>query len=429
MRTPGQIARAALYPIRTRRRALVAVAFVLLFSGPAWYGVNVARASRARQAGERALAAYDFPAARERLQEAARLRPREASVWLLAAQAARRDGDYAAAGEYLKRYEALAGVLTPEGRLEELLLETQNGPVERDVHHLISLADAGHAATEQILEALAVGCIQVYHLDRASFWTNQLLTRFPRNPIGRLLQVQMDDTLNRRERAAAGCRELVTEFPEYTKARTLLATLLYKAQKYAEAAGEYQELLRRRPGDAEPLLGLARCLDRVGRRDEARPLMRELEERHPDNGDVLLECGQFAAKEGRPDDAERLLRRAVRLAPSDYEAHYHLGLCLQQLGKSDESRHHLERFKQIEADLLRMEELIRQVVKTPADPAPRRAAGLICLRNGQPAEGLRWLQGALERAPDDKATNESLADYFQSHGDAERARYHREKSR
>ena len=35
----------------------------------------------------------------------------------------------------------------------------------------------------------------------------------------------------------------------------------------------------------------------------------------------------------------------------------------------------------------------------------------------------------LERAPDDKATNESLVDYFQSHGDAERARYHREKSR
>jgi Flp pilus assembly protein TadD len=428
VRTLGRIRNWLLYPVATRRRALITAVVLLAAAYPAWYGVRVLRAHLAYSAAEQALADYDFPKARERLDEAARLRPRRPDTWLLAAQAARRDGDYAQARDHLERYEKLAGLSTPEGRLEDRLLRAQQGQYEQDIDYLIALTDSGHPATEQIMEALAVGCIQVYHLDRAGFWVQQLHTRFPRNPVGRLIRAQMDDTLGKRDRAAAGCRAILADFPHHAKARLLLATLLFKGQNFAEAAGEYEELRRRRPGDVEPLLGLARCLDRLGRADEARGLMRELEERHPDNGEALLECGRFALKENRLADAERLLRRATQLAPSDYEIHYQLGLCLQRVGKTDESRHHFERFKQLEADLVRMEQLLQAVVKTPTDPAPRREAGLICLRNGQHAEALRWLEGALALAPHDKATNEALADYFQARGDLERARHHRLKA-
>ncbi len=204
MRVFGRLRRGLHACFRTRRRAQLAVVVLVAAGVLTWYGVRVGRTHLATSDAERALARYDFPAARDRLKLATRLRPQKPAIWLLAAQAARRDGDPVEAKNHLTRYEALAGIATPEGSLEASLQLAQQGEIERDVYHLMSMADAGHPATEQILEALAVGSIHVYHYDRAGFWLHHLLTRFPKNPIGRLLRAQMDNVLGKRERATAG---------------------------------------------------------------------------------------------------------------------------------------------------------------------------------------------------------------------------------
>jgi Flp pilus assembly protein TadD len=142
-----------------------------------------------------------------------------------------------------------------------------------------------------------------------------------------------------------------------------------------------------------------------------------------------LECGRFALGEKRWSDAERLLRRTVEVAPYDPEVYYQLGVCLQQMDRPEEAREHVERARQIEADLMRLEKVFESSVRTPADPAPRLEAGQICLRNGQTAEGLRWLYGALESDPDHKPTHAALADYFASVGDSEKAEHHRRLAR
>jgi len=403
------------YPVRTPKRSVLTALVLVAVGFSAWYAVRVLRFTRARAAAEQALAAYDYPMARERLGECVRLRPRDPAVRLQAAQAARRDGDYVEADAQLARYRELVGP-TPEGRLEEALVSTQQGRVEENVEYLIALADSRHPAAEQILEALAVGCVHVYHLDRAGFWVGQLLTHFPKNPVGRLIRAQLHATLGRRDQGLEECQRLVADFPHFARARLYLAGALTAAQRYDDAVSHYEELLRARPGDMAALLGLARCLQRTGRADEASPLIRELEERHADKSEATLECGRFALKEDRLADAERLLRRAVQLAPNDHEAHYHLGVCLDRLGRRDESRVHIERFKQIEADLARLEQFTAAAVKNPRDPAPRREAGMICLRNGQIEEGLRWLSGARELAPNDPATHDALEEYFKLHG-------------
>jgi Flp pilus assembly protein TadD len=377
---------------------------------------------------EEAIARYDFPAAREEIKLATELRPRKPAVWLLAAQTARRDGDPDAAKSHLRRFKSLAGA-TPEWRLEDALQNAQAGDIERDVYDLMAKADAEHPATEQILEALAVGSVHVYHFDRAGFWVHHLLARFPKNPIGRLIRVQMDDVLGKRELAANRCRELLADFPDNIKAKALLAGLLYRAQQFEEAASLYEDLRRTQPDELRYLLGLARSRDRMGKIDEARPLVRELEEKFGDHSEALLECGRFALADGRVDDAERLLRQAVQLSPNDHEIHYQLGLCLERAGKTDEARQHFDKFKQVEADLLRLDAILKTVVSAPRDPAPRREAGMICLRNGQPAEALRWLHGALEVAPNDKETHAILADIYTNQGDFNQASYHRQRAR
>jgi predicted Zn-dependent protease len=418
-----------LFPVRTPARAAVSAVVLAALALAGWQGLRVLRFHQDRTAAEEALAAHDFPRARRLLASCLDQRPHDPAVLLLAAQAARRDGYLDDAQEYLDRYQARVRTATPEGALQWALLRVQQGLVKENVHDLIAQVDIRHPASEQILEALAQGCVHVYRLDEASFWTKQLLDRFPDNPVGRLIHAQTTETLGRLDRAGALMQALVEDYPENDRARLFLARILTKGRQYEEAAQHFRELRRRQPGDVMILLGLVRALLPLEQLDEAGPLLRELEEEHADNSEAMLECGRFALRQKRPADAERLLRRALELAPHDHEIHYHLSVCLQQLERPEESRRHLARFKQIEDDLKRLEQLVEATVKKPSEPGPRLEAGQICLRNGQAAEGLRWLYGVLDLVPAHKPTHQALAEHFESIGDSPRAEYHRQRAR
>jgi len=419
---------ALLFPFRSRRRALSSVVALAALGFAAWYGARLYLFHRDLGAAEEALAQYDFPATREKLRDCLAFRPRHPEALLLAARAARRDGALDEARAHLTRYYEREG-LTAEWRLESRLQRVAEGRVEEDVEYLTTLVDTGGPATaEQILEALAEGSVTSYH-ELQRFWVGTLLNHFPKNPVGRLIRAQNAVIGGRHDHAAEECRAILADYPRFVRARLYLAGVLYRSQRYEEGAAAYEELRRTRPGDLEVTLGLARSLDRSGRTEEARPLVRELEGRHADNSEALLECGRFALKDGRPDDAERLLTRAVALAPNDPEVRFQLSACLERLGRTEESRVHLAEFKRIEADLRRMEQLQAEIAKAPKNPAPRREMGLICLRNGQDQEALRWLYGVLDTHPNDRATHEALANHFQSRGDTDRAFYHRSRAR
>jgi Flp pilus assembly protein TadD len=382
-----------------------------------------------RGEADRALAEYDFAEGRRRLARCVWLRPRDPELRLLAARAARRDSDLEFAEEQLDVHRDLVGESSPGETIERGMLLAQRGRVHEVVDALIEALEIRHPQSEYILEALAIGCVHVYQLNRAQFWVQELLKKWPSNAIGRLLRAQTINTQGSRDRAIMQLQELVGDYPRYYQARLYLADILFKAQRYREAVIEYAALLGQKPGDMQPLLGLACSYDRLGNLDEARPLMKQLQEQYPDQSEVLLECGRFALHEKDPAAAEPLLRRALELAPHDHEVHRELGVCLARLGKEEESSKHLERSKQIEADLMLLEKTLAAMAKTPADPKPRREAARICLRNGQATEALRWLYGVLDMAPNDKPTHQMLADYFSSVGDSERAGYHSDRAR
>jgi tetratricopeptide (TPR) repeat protein len=414
-----------------RRFALLVLALAGLGWG-SWYIVGIVRFERARASAERARAEFDFTKERDELGKCLRLRPNDAAIILAAASAARRDGDFSEAKQHLERYRQMTGRTTPEGLLQETLLRAANGPPEKDVEYLLALADRSeprHPACEEILETLAVGSNHVYRPDFTRLWVDQLLKLYPRNAVGRLLRAQLDESMHKRERAEEECRRILEDFPAFDKARFFLASILSRRQRYDEALEEFQVLRERRPGDLAALLGAVGCLERLGRLDEARPLARNLEEQHGDKSEALLQAGRLAIREQRWPDAESLLDRAERISPYDFEVHKELAVCLYQLGRTDEARGHADRSREIESDRAKLEGLLADVVKAPRDPAPRVEAGRICLRNGQVNEGLRWLSGALEIAPDHKPTHEALAEYYAASGDVERAKFHRARAR
>lgn len=417
------------FPVRTWRRAALSAALVIVLGLGGWYGLRVLRFQRDQEKARAALTNYDFPEARSRLSACLAFRPRDPATLLLATQAARRDGQLDEADGYLERYQTLVPTSTPEGALQWALLRVQRGLVKEHVRDLLEYIEVRHPETEQILEALAQGCVHVYRLDEATFWTKQLLDRYPQNAVGRLLNSQTLETLRRRPRALEIARQLVEDHPNYDKARLFLSELLVKDHQYEEAVEQYRELHRRQPTEERPLLGLVRTLLTLDRIEEAEPLLLRLEKEHGDRSESLLECGRFALRQSRPADAEPLLARAVVLAPNDHEVHYELAVSLNQLGRQDEAARHLERFKQIQADMMQLEKVFQAMVKAPSDPEPRLQAGRLCLRNGQVSEGLRWLYGILDLVPYHQAAHETLAEHFTSAGENTRAEVHRKMAR
>ena len=415
-------------PLHRPRLAVLVVILIGLLGYLGWLGGCVLWVRWDRARAEEALAEYDFAEARRRLARCIRLRPADADLRMLAVRAARRDGDLEFAEEQLDLYHDLVGESSPQETLERALRRAQQGKVHEVAEYLIEALEVRHPQSEHILESLTMGCIQIYQLNRAMFWDNELLEKWPKNGIGRFFRAETMDTQGNRDKAIASFQELVRDYPKFFKARLSLAGILFKAQRYREAVPEYATLLQQRPGELLSLLGLASSYDRLGATDEARPLLAQLEERYPDNSEVLLLSGRFALREERPGDAERILRQALALAPDDHEIHRELGICLAQLGKREESREHLDRSKRIEADLILLEKAMIAMGKAPNDPKPRREAGEICLRNGQVAEGFRWLQGVLDSTPDDKATHQILANFFASQGDPESAAFHGRKA-
>lgn len=411
--------------MRSPAIAVLTIAVLLLLGWGGWRGLNQFQFRRHLAAAEQALAEYDFAESRGRIGSCLALRPNDPQVLLLAARTCRRDGQLEEAAGYLDRHRAATGSSTPESQLESVLIQVQLGHVKQYVDRLIENLEIRHPASEQILESLALGCVHVYRLDEATFWTNLLRDRFPQNALGRLLDAQTQDTLHHREKAQPTAEQLVADFPKYDKARLYLAGLLFDTNQYEQAVPHYQLLHRRRPDDLEPLLHLASALVNLERIEEARPLFLELQAKHTDSSQALLEIGRFAIQEDRPEDAEPLLRRAAELTPYDHEIHLDLATALERLGRSEESRTHLERFEQIEADMKLLDAAFQAMVKAPSDPEPRLQAGRICLRNGQVTEGLRWLSGVLDLVPDHQATHEALADYYESQGEKALAKQHR----
>src|SRR5205823_3225847 len=123
---------------------------------------------------------------------------------------------------------------------------------------------------------------------------------------------------------------------------------------------------------------------------------------------------------------EKWLRQACELEPGDYRAHYQLSQCLEHQGKEADARALLPKLDQIDADLRRIHEiLVVRLAETPHDPALYMEVGVLCLRAGQDAEGLHWLNEALEEDPHHEPTHRALADYFDKHGNPALAARHR----
>jgi len=375
-------------------------------------------------AAEQALRRRDYAGAYALLESCLERRPDDANLQFLAGRTARRAGLYDQAAQHLRACQRLQGE-SSSLTLEYALMRAQRGDL-RDESYLRARAAADDPDTLLIWEVLIQQYLDSYRLFEARDCLDRYLERRPDDVPALLGRGYIWERLLHYPEAVNDYRRAVQIEPDNERGRLRLAEALQITGPPQEAVEQFEWLRQRRPDDPVVRLGLARAWRQQGRTEPARQLLDAILADHPRNVGALTERGRLALEEGEPGQAVVWLRQAVDLAPYDREALYNLSRCLQLSGPDAEARACQVRFERADADIKRLAQLTKEVLRSPRDAVLRCEGGIILLHNGEEQEGVRWLQLALRYDPEYRPAHAALADYYQRGGNPDLAAHHRQ---
>lgn len=381
-------------------------------AGGAWWILEEWRFRSHWRLAQEAVERQDFSEAQAQLDQCLAARPTDGRVHLLAAEIARRTERYDDAEQHLAVAERYQGV-TEVSSLEAALLRAQRGDLAPDERFLVTCVQNQHPAANRILEALAIGYLRKARFGLAQHCLDQLLAQEPDNRTALLRRAWLLERMELADDALRDLRRLVELEPANEEYRLLLAALLFDTNQFAEATPLFEGLYAQQPDHRDVILGLARCRRLAGRLDDARRLLERLiqpgaPENRAEDAPLLTEWGRLLIESSQPEAAEPWLRRAVTLAPYEYETQYTLQQCLQQLGKKEEARGREGLLERLSADRKRLNQLTKQIAKTPGDAKLHLETGQILLRSGRPGEAAQSLRLALDLDPNNSTAREAL---------------------
>lgn len=367
---------------------------------------------------------YHAREADEHLQTCLKTWPGDVQVLLAAARAARRLGDFERAEGYLRRCGGAEGH-DDDVALEWILLRAARGEMDGVEDYCRAVLGRGGPAAALVLEALAYGYSEAYRWDRAEAYLKRWQEQQPDNPQALQFRGVMLSRQNDARGAAAAFRRAIEVDPDFHPPRLNLASVLLELNDPAGALPHLQYLHQCLPDNLTVKLRLGACLEQLDRHAEAAELLDAVLAVHPEHPLALAERGKVARRTGQLEKAEALLIRACDRS-GDYAAHYQLYLCLNERGKAAEAREVDKRRKALEADITRIHDILNgQAHLLHRTVSLQHELGARQLRTGSAAEGLRWLQRAVQTDPGYAPAHIELARYYQIVGQPGRAARHR----
>jgi len=394
---------------RTRRVLLAVTLLVVIGTIAVWLGTE-AVAELHFQKAQNALRNLDFADAREHLRACLALRPNRFQYHFVAAQTERRAGDFHQARYHLDRCQKLAGDADISS-LERTLLHAQQGGVAEVERPLWRLVEQNHSDKLLILEALAHGYVRVYSLPLADKALKMLVEEQPAHAEAWFLRGGICELLGASAEGLKFYRRAVDLRPMNDPYRLRLANCLLQTNRNEEAVPHLEELCRRQPNNADALSGLARALSHTDRKDRCRQLLARAFAVQPEHPQALAVAAKLDLDDGKFALAQERLQKAIQADPTDRVNQYLLFQCLERAGQKEEARKQHDRWKALEKDLARLEEIVRhELPKKPRSADLYVELGVLFARYGKPDRALRSYEQALACDPNHVGAQQAIAD-------------------
>jgi tetratricopeptide (TPR) repeat protein len=409
------------HPLRALLRTVLGLAVLAaLVAGGTylWFRYHLGAAREAVDRGHNAEAVDHLMACRKVWDD-------HPGVRLMMARVARRAGQMEDAERLLDDYWARHG--DDEALVfERLLLRAARGELEVAGPPLLARAQADGPDAGPALEALVTGYLVRYRWGDAIRTLDEWLGRHPDDTTALLLKGKLQEQRLDPEGPAVAYRRILELDPDHDEARLRLATVLLQ-RFYGEEALPHLEFLRTRlPDNPEVAYQWAVALGLQGRTDEARAALDDLLRTRPHHAAALAARGRYAVQAGDEAAALDYLTRAVRLDPGNTAVRHQYAQALTRAGRAAEAAREQQVVDRMRGDMERMNQLIAGPLQTtPNDPDVHHQIASIALRSGQPAEGVRWLQSALQVDPNHLPSHNALIGYYQATGNPILAARHR----
>ena len=413
---PARANRPALIPTaegpqapRTRRRLAIGVLLLVaaaIASPQIWFWRQLSSARHALSSAKPAVAI-------QLLTRAVSFAPNSAEAHYLLAVAERRSGHLDRVAPALQRALEL-GWSKDDVERQSLLAIAQDGNMDAIDARLkvIMTQGVGDDAAEEIYEALAIGYLKMYRLKDAWQCLSSWSEWQPRAVFPKFWRADICRRTDNRSGEETEYRAILEIDPRHSESRRRLAEVLKDSNRVDEAKQEYERCLVEGTATPNVLIGLAECQRRLAQGQAAVPLLNRALALSPtvaERAAILSELGQIDADEGRSRAAIDHLEEAARLAPSQASIRYALSQAYSQSGDPVRSLKFFEQSRQIRVRQDRVEEITRQLLKTPNDADLRYEAGKIMMDLGLQDEGADWLRTALKIQPDHQLAKEALA--------------------
>ena len=146
---------------------------------------------------------------------------------------------------------------------------------------------------------------------------------------------------------------------------------------------------------------------------------------NPREPDALKELAQADVRQGRFAQACRRFELLTQIDPYDHEIRYSYAQALKFSGDLARARSETELAARLRGDHDHILQLRDNILKNPNDRDSRFGAAKWMFEHGHAEEGLKWAREIFRTDPSHAPTHRLLAAYYQEHGDAGLANYHR----
>jgi tetratricopeptide (TPR) repeat protein len=351
--------------------------------------------------------------------------PRNVKVRILAARAARLNGDFATAEAHLNRCLKLEKD-NDAVEVEFLLMRVQRGQVEEVAPLLMICVQDHHPETPLILRTLAGAYMHNVRYARALIYLDRWIQEDPECAEAYEWRGWVLERMNKAQEGVQNYRMSVELAPERTQARFRLAEMLLERNDPEGALEHLQWLLERFPERTDVRARLGYCRYLQGRLDEAKTLLEAALPELPEDQQVLIHLGRVHMQQNHPAQAEPLARRALAMDGTNTEARFLLSQALRRQGRVQEAEKELAQHNADREMLRQTSQLLLEEAERPSSTADDLfKIASVFLRSGQDRLALYWLDRALQRDPQHQPSRRALAEYYEKKGEPAKAEVHR----